>query len=106
MLSNIKKIIDEKLSTIDQEIADLEESSRPVVPDVSLGRLTRMDAIGQKSINEAALNNTKLKKEKLLATLKRIDSDEFGFCIDCGDEINTKRLLAAPWSTVCMDCAE
>ena len=37
--------------------------------------------------------------------LKRIDDQEFGYCIDCGEEIPLPRLLAMPQATHCVDCA-
>ena len=38
--------------------------------------------------------------------LKRLDSDEFGICILCGDAIKLKRLDAVPWTRYCRDCQE
>ena len=87
------------------EMEDLKESSKPVKPENSLGRLTRMDAIGAQKINEAALERTKLRVQKLHAALKRIDDDEFGICLSCGDEISKKRLEAIPESTICIECS-
>ncbi|TPG41383.1 hypothetical protein EAH79_09950 [Sphingomonas koreensis] len=39
------------------------------------------------------------------AALKRIDADEYGYCLTCGDEIAEARLLNAPAVTQCIDCA-
>ncbi len=37
--------------------------------------------------------------------IKRIDEDEYTFCITCGDDINPKRLLAQPVAKHCIECA-
>ena len=38
---------------------------------------------------------------------KRIDDDpEFGYCIDCGEEIGFARLRAMPETVRCVDCAK
>ncbi len=38
--------------------------------------------------------------------LERLESDEFGICILCGDAIKLKRLDAVPWTRYCRDCQE
>lgn len=101
-----KKLLEESLENVKKDIQDLTESSKPIKPENSLGRLTRMDAIGQKSINDHALNNAKLKLQKIEAALKRIEEDEYGYCVECGDEITEKRLNAVPESPQCVECME
>ena len=41
---------------------------------------------------------------KIRDALDRIDSDEFGICEDCGEEIGEARLRARPVTTLCIDC--
>ena len=40
------------------------------------------------------------------AALKRINEGTFGHCLNCGQEINTKRLEALPWVRYCITCQE
>ena len=40
------------------------------------------------------------------AALKRISEGTFGNCLNCGQEINTKRLEAIPWVRYCITCQE
>ena len=40
------------------------------------------------------------------AALKRISEGTFGDCLNCGQEINTKRLEAIPWVRYCITCQE
>ncbi len=42
--------------------------------------------------------------QECLAALKRIDEGEFGFCVDCGDEIELSRLRAYPAAGRCIRC--
>jgi DnaK suppressor protein len=37
--------------------------------------------------------------------LKSIGSDEYGYCVDCGNEIGLNRLIHAPFSRRDQDCA-
>lgn len=41
---------------------------------------------------------------KLRQALQRIEDDEYGVCIACGDDISEKRLMARPVATHCIDC--
>ena len=40
------------------------------------------------------------------AALARLREGEFGSCINCGNEVNAKRLDAVPWTRYCIDCQE
>ena len=40
------------------------------------------------------------------AALSRIERNEFGLCIDCGQNIAEKRLLHSPFSARCIVCQE
>lgn len=94
-------------SELKETIAALKSLTKPIPPDDSIGRLTRMEAIGSKSINEAALSAAKLKRSKLSSALKRIDDDpDFGLCLQCEEPIPIARLLLLPESTHCVKCAE
>jgi DnaK suppressor protein len=43
---------------------------------------------------------------KVRRAINRLDKepDDFGNCLDCGDEILEKRLEAMPWVELCVDC--
>jgi len=41
---------------------------------------------------------------KIKLALQRIDDDEYGICVGCGDDISERRLLARPVATHCIDC--
>jgi RNA polymerase-binding transcription factor len=38
--------------------------------------------------------------------LKTIDSGQYGECVRCGEDIKKKRLMAVPWTTLCIRCQE
>jgi DnaK suppressor protein len=38
--------------------------------------------------------------------LVRIDDNEFGTCVNCGQEIQPKRLEAVPWARYCITCQD
>ena len=97
--------IREQLQTIDQEIAKLEEATQPVAPDNAIGRVSRMDAIGNKMINDRGLDSARSRKARLEVVLGKADQPDFGKCAICRATIPVKRLFAIPESTLCMQCA-
>jgi DnaK suppressor protein len=110
MDSHQKKLIREKITeaitTTERDIVSLKELTKPVEPDVSIGRLTRMEAIGSKSINEAALNLAMTKLAKLKFALANIDKPDFGICMECGEPIPIGRIMIMPESHLCVHCAD
>lgn len=101
----LQQIITERISDTKEEIASLKELTKPVAPDNAIGRLSRMDAINNKTINENALRENKSKLQKLERALENIDTESFGTCSRCGSEIPFGRLSFMPWTTKCVDCA-
>lgn len=104
-VKEITKLIDHKISEIEQEIQELTELTRPVSLDASIGRLSRMDAINNKAINEMALRDKKQTLKKLERAKERAEQRELGTCLRCGDEIPFGRLKIMPYTTRCVKCA-
>jgi DnaK suppressor protein len=101
----IVAIIHEQLEEVENEIEELEELTKPVEPDKAIGRLSRMDAINNKAINDSALREKKKLKQKLERALENSKKDSFGKCMKCGNEIPPGRLEYMPYTTRCVNCA-
>ena len=56
-----------------------------------------VDALGNEARSEIA---------KISAALRRMDSGDYGICIECGMRIEEGRLNAYPYADECIDCAE
>ena len=92
-----------------EELMELSKKTKefraPVILDQqSVGRLSRMDAIQQQNMSLATDTNRKQRISKIENTLKRIDQDIFGICINCNEFISEKRLLIDPTVLKCIDC--
>lgn len=97
------------LARIAQDIEALKELTKPVPPGADgMDEVSRMDAIQNKSLNEAALAQLRNRQVGLEYALKRIDEDDpdFGFCVECGDPIPLVRLMAMPEASRCVNCAD
>jgi RNA polymerase-binding transcription factor len=102
---NIEKRIVEEIQKTKQIIADYKELTKPIAPENAIGRVSRMDAINNKSVTEAALRQSEEKLKKLNFMLTQIDKDDFGFCARCKQQIPIERLLFMPQSRFCVRCA-
>lgn len=100
-----EKLIKDALEKTKDEIQQLKELAKPVSPDNAIGRLSRMEAISEKSIHEAALRQSELRVVQLEQALKRLADDEFGICLSCEEEISAKRLKVIPEASLCINCA-
>jgi len=98
-----QKIIDEITKT-EQLIREYKKLTEPVAPDDAIGRVSRMDAINNKSVTEASLRQAEKKLRNLQQVLKRKESD-FGICIRCGKAIPQERILYRLESLTCVACA-
>ena len=102
----LKNVILREIESKKHQIESLSKSIKPVAPDNSIGRLTRMEAIGSKEIRGASLNSAQTKLAKLEAVLNKIDNPDFGICIRCSCPIPEKRIILMPESITCVACLE
>lgn len=95
-----------------KEIEDLKNESlvsrnaRQIVTldQQSVGRLSRMDAMQQQAMANATEARRQARILQLTAALERLKSGEFGYCVDCGEDIAPSRLNANPTVTKCISC--
>ena len=104
--NELKSKIISSITDTERDISELEELTKPIAPENSIGRVSRMDAINNKSINEATLAQTRTKLDKLQYALDKCSEPEFGSCKRCGQAIPMGRLLLMPESLFCVQCAQ
>lgn len=104
--TGLKESIRKRIADLKDDIASYEQLTKPISPDSAIGRLTRMEAINSKSINEAALIKSKDTLTRLERALTKIDNDDFGLCRECDEPIPPARLMILPESELCVQCAE
>ena len=100
----IKKKIIKDIEFLKNEMTELKKKTKPIAPDCSLGRLTRMEMIGEQKVNEYALQEARIRLHKLEYTLRKVDEETYGICIECDEEIPLERLLILPESVRCIEC--
>ncbi|MBR46478.1 MAG: molecular chaperone DnaK [Rhodospirillaceae bacterium] len=85
---------------------DAEGARRPVELDQTrVGRLSRMDALQGQAMAQETARRRDNELARIDAALKRIEEDEYGYCLACGELIAAKRLDLDPTAAVCVTCA-
>jgi len=104
-VNQINAIYDE-ISKTEVIIKEYQEMTKPIAPDDAIGRISRMDAINNKSVTEAAMRQAKEKLRNLQRVLSNIDDKDFGICLKCHKPIPLGRILIRPESLYCVNCAK
>ena len=86
-------------------IIEYKEATKPISPENAIGRVSRMDAINNKSVIEAALRKAEDKLNKLRLVEDSLDDDNFGLCLRCKSKIPIQRILLMPQIRNCVRCA-
>ena len=81
----------------DSDIVELDQTTQ--------GRLSRMDALQGQAMAQEVARRREVEIRRIEAALERIEDDEYGYCVTCGEEIARKRLELDPATPNCIDCA-
>ena len=101
----IRERLEEAIAKTKVQIERYEDLAGPVAPDNAIGRVSRMDAINNKSVFDAALRKAREKLRGLHRHLEKLGTAEFQLCPKCHQLIPLERVLLAPESSFCVTCA-
>ncbi len=87
------------LTQVEQEGRSLETDCPKDPGDRSVASLSKEMLFQHSSQHRMLLRNIE-------EALQRIDNDDFGDCVSCGEPISLKRLQAIPFTQYCRDCQE
>lgn len=93
---------DELVKTItrtEEEGRQADDDPTVDLADKAANSYTKEFLFGQTSTDRNTLN-------LIDEALKRIRNEEFGQCLSCQEEMQTKRLEAVPWAKHCISCQE
>ena len=97
--------IEAEIPKLKKRIANYRELTKPIAPENAIGRVSRMDAINNKSVLENSLRNAEQKLAQLEKVADRIDDKDFGICAKCKTSIPIQRIMLQPQSRFCVKCA-
>ena len=101
-LEYFRKRLEDRL----KKLTDGQKPVRPLELDQSrVGRLSRMDAMQQQAMTQAAERLTAMEEQRIRTALKRLTSGDYGYCINCEEDIAEGRLRVDPSALTCIACA-
>ena len=98
-------LLDKKSALLNEEEAGKEAAQIVVLDQTSVGRVSRMDAMQGQAMAVAANQRRQLELQKIGVALKRIETEDYGYCLECDEEIAEPRLKLDPATSLCIDCA-
>ncbi len=101
----IEELLIKAIQSTQETILEYKEETKPISPDDAIGRVSRMDAINNKSVVEAALRTQENKLRGLLHVQSTLAEDDFGLCNKCKKPIPIQRILLVPHHKFCVHCA-
>ena len=98
-LLSLREEYEHKIGAID---ADVHHKNEPVEKDFAEQATQRENDDVLNALSEDAKSIV----AQINSALHRIDTGEYGICMQCGIEISPERLNAVPYATLCIECAE
>ncbi len=104
-LKQIEALIKTEIEKTVQSINTYRELTKPIAPENAIGRISRMDAINNKSVNDEALKKAKQKLKNLEIAYSNLNEPDFGICAKCNNTIPIGRIMLMPHTRFCVNCA-
>lgn len=100
-----------QLQRMQQELRELGQTADAGAATVELdqtrvGRLSRMDALQSQAMSVETRRRRQLQLKQIAAALRRLDTGDYGYCLECGEPIAQRRLQIDPAASLCIRCAE
>lgn len=105
-LESFKKRLEERQQVLRKTVSRTEEDGRIADQDTAQDIADRAASSYTKEFLFSQSNNDRQLLAMVETALQRIREGEFGECVNCGNEINPKRLEAVPWTRYCIACQE
>lgn len=100
----IKSIIQSQVETVTKELAYLKTQLKPVDKDCSLDNVDHASRQQQQNVTFHRFEEYTKRYNKLIATLNRVEREDYGVCKECEEDISIERLKIIPESEYCIDC--
>jgi DnaK suppressor protein len=88
------------------ELGNGNRNREAFVIETSPDELDRIQQAGDRDYAIGSLERNFSRLREVRTALHSFDAGTFGICVDCGENINPKRLAAVPWASSCIACQE
>ncbi len=102
----LRKELEQRKSELMETTESTTGDRQPVELDQTVqGRLSRIDALQQREMALATQRRREVDLTRIEAALKRLDTDDYGYCASSDEDIAIGRLKADPAEPLCVECA-
>ena len=101
-----KRLLDRRAVILRAQKTKKKDGAPVELDQARVGRLSRMDAMQQQAMSQASDRLMDIERQRIKTALKRIESEEYGYCILCDEDIAIKRLEFDPSLLSCITCAQ
>jgi len=105
-LEAFRKRLEERQQALRKAVSRTEEDGRVADQDSAQDIADRAASSYTKEFLFSQSNNDRQLLRMVESALQRIREGVFGQCVNCGNEINSKRLEYVPWTRYCIACQE
>ena len=102
--ANFRPKIEARIDELNQTLASTKEDTAAISPDVSIGRLSRLDSMQMQQMAVGMQSRMREEIKQLQEALQRIDRGRYGTCEMCRGDIPTERLEFQLDATICVAC--
>jgi DnaK suppressor protein len=102
--TRFRKLIQDRLSAIDQDLKENTTETEAISPDVAIGRLSRLDSMQMQQMALASKRRLEQEKTELHDALRRVDRGTYGICLLCNKPIAEERLEYQLTAQACVEC--
>jgi DnaK suppressor protein len=103
-LETLRTLLAARLEEVQQGLAASTDAARPVGLDLSIGRLTRVDALQQQHMATARKNRLQSQLAQIQQALAKLHAGSYGECVRCDEPIGYARLRVRPETPFCVRC--
>ena len=100
----LKHIIQSEITSLTTEVDTIQTALKPIKKDCSLDSIDHKMLKQDQNVNIQRYEVAKIRLNRLKAAYVNIDTQEYGVCQECEEDINIERLKLIPESKYCVNC--
>lgn len=101
-VNRYRQVLESRLA----ELATVLRNREGIVIEKSADALDEVQHAAERELAIRNLDRESHLLRHVRAALRRINDGSFGVCLNCEEEISSKRLQAVPWTPLCIRCQE
>lgn len=103
-MARLRALLIEHGDRLEESLRQGADGTKPVDLDEPIGRISRIDALAQREMNEAGRRAQQRELAAVKLALEAMEDGVYGVCKACDGPIGFRRLQARPFSTICIAC--